>query len=134
MDHLVYVCRRRTAPMRALSRLLACSLAGHKVFCQRGENLCFLAERDERGLRESTTMIKGKQTGAGTKHNEIIRDVVAVVVCLFFPALFPLPSRRLALAVHIYFQNEDAETSANTCWRSFDDLDVARKWIAIIRY
>lgn len=54
-------------------------------------------------------MIKGKQTGAGTEHNEIIRDVVVAVVVVF-SAFFPLSfSSRLALAMRVYFPNRDAE-------------------------
>lgn len=109
--------------VRSLARLPA-RLRDTKCFVREGK-LVFLTRtrRDERGLCESARMIKGKQTGAGTKHNEIIRDVVAVVVCLFFPCLSPLFSCRLVPAVRVYFQNEDAEPSAKACRRSFGDSD-----------
>lgn len=84
--------------MRSLARLLAC---GTQSVLSGKENLCFSPQRDERGLRDNAAMIKGKQTGAGTEHNEIIRDVVvavAVVVViflfsLFFPPISPPTSR-----------------------------------------
>lgn len=101
MDHLVYVCCRCTTLVRALARSLARLLAcGTQSVLSGKENLCFSPQRDETGLRDNATMIKGKQTGAGTEHNEIIRDVVvvAVVVVVFvfsllFPPLSPPASR-----------------------------------------
>lgn len=108
MDHLVYVCCRRATLVRACALSLACLLAcGTQSVLSGKENLCFSPERDERGLRESATMIKGKQTGAGTKHNEIIRDAVAVVVWLFSaPPFHSVPPAALRLHCASIFKIE----------------------------